>query len=113
MTLLNVHKLKPNLMRQPSGRYILIRQALEVIVIQKRIIRINRLAAGLVHNRSRVQERIVKGYQRPAMAITPGMSQLKSNDQVVIRAEGLTVGLTTSVQHSLKIRRGLLVQMEL
>src|SRR6267378_508446 len=113
MTLLDIHKLKANLMRHPSGSDILIGQLLEVIVIQKRIIRINGLTAGLVYNRSRVHQRIVKRYQRPAIAVATGMSQLKPNDQIVIRSEGLTVALTTSVQHSLKIRCGLFVQMKL
>src|SRR5436309_3139681 len=41
------------------------------------------------------------------------MCQLQSDDQIVVDTEGLTMSLTASRQQTLKIRNGLLVQMQL
>ena len=71
MALLDIHKLETDLVRQPSRGDIIICQALEVIVIYERIIEVNSFSCSLICNRPWIQNWIVKGDQRPAIAVAP------------------------------------------
>src|SRR6266851_7598854 len=113
MALLDIHELKSDLMRQSGGRYIKVRQALEIIVVQERISRIHRSCGSLVYQGKKIENGIVKGNQRALITISPRMGQLQTDHQVLIRAERLPVCLATDIQHALEIRRRFVIQVQL
>jgi hypothetical protein len=91
----------------------MIGQLLKVIVVKERVARIDQYAFGLIHQSTRIQDRIVKSNQRPAITISARMRQLKSDNQIVIRAKYLPVTLPTSVHHSLELGGRFFIQEQL
>ncbi len=113
MALLDIDELKADALGQPGRLDVAVRQPAQLIVGQQRVTRIDRAAGGLVDHGPRVEDRVVKGQQRPAIAVTARVSQLQPDHQILVGAEGFSVGGPAGPEHGLKVRGGLVVEEQL
>ena len=106
MALLQVDEIKPGPGRQHRRLDVAILQPIELGVGNERKVWPGRRAGGLVDDRSRIQQRIVLGENRPATAIAAGMGELKANQEVIVAAARLDVGGSGHLQRVARSQRG-------
>src|SRR5262249_31062737 len=84
VALLDVYELEPDPLGQLRRGHVMIDQPAQVVVVEKRVIRVNDPAGRLVHDRARVEDGVVEGDQRPAVAVAAGVRQLQADDEVIV-----------------------------
>src|SRR5262249_809829 len=101
MALFDVHKLKADAIRQPRCAHVVLDQLPQVIVVEKRIGSVDGPAGGPIDDGASIEDWIMASEERPPVAIAAGMGQLQTNDETIIRTEGLPVRLPALAQHLL------------
>src|SRR5262245_23748538 len=113
MTLLHVDEGKADARRQTSCRDIMVRKPPQIIVVQQWIGTISYFSGGLIDNGTRVEDRVMKGQERPAVTVAARVRQLQADEQIIVRTEGFTVGLTAFAQHPFQVGCRLVVEKQL
>src|SRR5207249_1031933 len=99
MTLLEVDEVTADPRGKPRGGEVLVLNPFQVIVAEQRIRLVDETAGRFVF-RQRIEDRVVSGQQRSPITESSRMSQLQSDQQIVIVATGLAMSGSAFGQHA-------------